>query len=328
MEFDSILYTNGQVRPIWRFFASVGLVFASTLVVGVLLGLIFGVMGKRPGNLESLCWAHLALLPVLLGACKILTAFFEKKPLGSIGLAPAGRWQTELGLGLVVGAAMILALAGLEVVAGLGKFGGSGVPPGQAVLSSLGFALVLFVAATNEEMMFRGYPFQRLVESVGPWGAVAVTSGLFAVVHLGNPSADGISTLNTALVGVPLAVAYLRTRLLWMPIGIHFAWNYVQGVVLGLPVSGLVIPQTVLRAEVEGARWLTGGRYGPEGGLLASGIIIAATVYLLLSKRIYTSEETKKLVFGSAPAGAATAESTPLSGSSSESAHSSIGGSR
>ena len=68
------------------------------------------------------------------------------------------------------------------------------------------------------------------------------------------------------LVGVPLSVAYLRTRALWMPVGIHFAWNYVQGFIFGLPVSGFRLPTSVLTARVHGAAWLTGSAYGPEGG--------------------------------------------------------------
>ena len=104
------------------------------------------------------------------------------------------------------------------------------------------------------------------------------------------------------LVGIPLAAAYLRTRALWMPIGIHFAWNFLQGFTLGLPVSGIALPDALVTARVHGAVWLTGGDYGPEGGLLASGAIVAVTFYMLLSKRIYTSEEMKALVFGRSPA--------------------------
>ena len=100
------------------------------------------------------------------------------------------------------------------------------------------------------------------------------------------------------LVGVPFSIAYLRTRMLWLPIGMHFAWNFVQGFVLGLPVSGIQSPVSLLRAEVHGREWLTGGSYGPEGGVLALASILLATGYLALSRRIYMSEETKSLVLG------------------------------
>ena len=87
--------------------------------------------------------------------------------------------------------------------------------------------------------------------------------------------------------------------MLWLPIGIHFTWNFVQGFVLGLPVSGLVAPVSVVKAKVAGKAWLTGASYGPEGGLLTTLVIVAATGYLALSKSIYISKETRTLVFGS-----------------------------
>jgi hypothetical protein len=157
------------------------------------------------------------------------------------------------------------------------------------------------VAAINEEAIFRGYPFQRLVESITPVGAIVVTSALFGLLHLGNPHHTWISTVNTMLVGIPFAIAYLRTRSLWMPIGIHFIWNFLMGFIMGLPVSGLALPASVLQARVHGAAWLTGAEYGPEAGGLATCVIAAATLYLLLSKRIYPSEEMKALVFAPVP---------------------------
>jgi hypothetical protein len=119
-----------------------------------------------------------------------------------------------------------------------------------------------------------------------------------------------VATVNTALVGIPFSIAYLRTRMLWLPIGMHLAWNFVQGFVLGLPVSGVRAPVSILRGEATGSKLLTGGEYGPEAGLLATGIIIVATGYLAFSKSIYVSEETRALVFG--PATAAVPETIVL----------------
>ena len=82
-----------------------------------------------------------------------------------------------------------------------------------------------------------------------------------------------------------------------MPIGMHFIWNFLQGFFLGLPVSGLIIPASIFTAHVRGPIRLTGGDYGPEGGLLAMGAILIVTVYLSFTKSIYTSEEMKALVF-------------------------------
>ncbi|MBI1941095.1 MAG: CPBP family intramembrane metalloprotease [Acidobacteria bacterium] len=301
MIWERVFLENGTVRPIWRFFLSTVLIFFAILAVGVVLGLAFDILGYHPTKILALCYSSLLLFPVLLGLFKLLTASFEKKPLGSVGLAFLSGSKTELGLGLILGAAMILAVGGVEALFGLVEFSWRGGAVERTLARGLFFFVVLFVAAANEEMMFRGYPFQRLVEAVGPARAVFWTSVLFGFVHMLNPSVTWVAALNTMLVGVPFAVAYLRTRMLWLPIGMHFAWNFVQGFVLGLPVSGIVMPESLLRAELRGAAWVTGGAYGPEGGLLATATIFAVAAYVFLSRSIYIKEDTKKLVFGIRP---------------------------
>jgi len=204
------------------------------------------------------------------------------------------RWWRELLRGLGVGAAMLFLAIVLEWVCGFTHFTFTPHP----MLRAGSFSFVLFaLAAANEEAVFRGYPFQRLAESITPVGAIAVTSVFFGLAHLANPHRTWISTLNTALVGIPFCIVYLRTRSLWMPIGMHFIWNYLLGFLLGLPVSGFTISASVFTARVGGPIWLTGGQYGPEGGLLAMGAILVVTVYLSFTKSIYTSEEMKALVF-------------------------------
>jgi len=114
---------------------------------------------------------------------------------------------------------------------------------------------------------------------------------LFGAAHLRNPFQNWISTLNTALVGVLLAICYLRTRALWLPLGIHFAWNFVQGYVLGFPVSGIALQHSIFQAKIIGPAYLTGGAYGPEGSILSLGVIAAGTIYFFVSRRIYPSRE-------------------------------------
>ena len=294
-----VFIVDGRLRPFWRFFLAVVLLFVAYLVAEKAVGVAYLVLGHHPGRVAAFFWGALASLLTVLAAFKLLTAVFERRPLGSVGLAFHGRWWRELGRGLAIGAAMILIVAGLEWAGGLAQFTFAPQPLLRA--AALTF-LLLLVAAINEEVMFRGYPFQRLVESITPVGAIAVTSALFGLLHLGNPHHTWFSTANTMLVGIPLAVAYLRTRSLWMPIGIHFIWNFLMGFLLGLPVSGLTFPVSVIAARVRGAAWLTGAEYGPEGGGLATVVIVAATFYLVFSKRIYMTEEMRALVFDPVPA--------------------------
>jgi hypothetical protein len=204
----------------------------------------------------------------------------------------------ELCMGLGIGGIMMVSVGGAEVLLGLARFTRSPLPARAELAYGSFLLLVLMIAATNEELIFRGYAFQKLVESLGPVGAVAVSSAFFGLAHLGNPHHTWISTANTMLVGIPLSIAYLRTRSLWMPVGMHFTWNYAQGFVFGLPMSGITFSTSLLNAQVRGATWLTGSDYGPEGGLLYTVAILGAGIYLFLSPCIRLSERMRELVFG------------------------------
>ena len=173
-----------------------------------------------------------------------------------MGLPLAQGWHGQFATGCVVG----LALTGFAVLplaiwghASLSfHFGFYLLPRDGAVL------VVLFVGALAEELMFRGYPFQHLEEGIGSVGAIAVFSVLFGAVHLSNPHASIWGLVNTVLIGILLAIAYLRTRALWLPWGIHFGWNAALGFVFGLPVSGIRMLDVVVRTSVTGPQWMTG----------------------------------------------------------------------
>jgi membrane protease YdiL (CAAX protease family) len=155
---------------------------------------------------------------------------------------------------------------------------------GRAFAHEILVVILLIGGALLKELSFRGYPFQRLVEAIRPVGAIVVLSILFGAAHLQNPNAGGILSLgffNTILVGVLFAYAYLRTRTLWLPIGMHFSWNFFLGVVYGLPVSGLRDFSIVVRSTARGSHILTGGTYGIEASL--PGTLVLFLGFLLVA---------------------------------------------
>lgn len=160
----------------------------------------------------------------------------------------------------------------------------------RAALRLLEVSLLLLGGAMLEELMFRGYPFQRLLEAIGVPGAIVVLSVFFGAVHLGNPNSGGFWSwgfFNTLAVGILFAVAYLRTRTLWFPFGVHFGWNFFLGVVYGLPVSGIKDFSVVVRATARGSRLLTGGAYGIEASLTGSAVILLGLLLIgFLPKRM------------------------------------------
>jgi len=291
---DSIL-VDGNLRPIWRFFLSLVMAFLAYLVAYLLAG---EVQDLIPRARAWYGFFFLFELLALLGAFKVLTRVFERKPLGVLGLAFHPCWVKELCLGLGIGGTMIALVGGAEALLGLARFAPNPLPAKAELACGSWLFLFLSISATNEELVFRGYPFQKLVESLGPPGAVAVSSACFGLAHLGNSHHTWISTVNTMLVGVPFSIAYLRTRSLWMPVGMHFTWNFLQGFVFGLPVSGYKFYPSLLEVRVHGATWLTGSNYGPEGGVLSTVAFVGAGICLFLSPRIRISERMKELVFG------------------------------
>ena len=139
----------------------------------------------------------------------------------------------------------------------------------------------LVLAAAFEEMAFRGYALARAADSVGPVVACLVSSALFGFAHSANPQATLLSTANTALAGVLLSIARLRSGALWMPIALHFAWNFSLGAVFSFPVSGLALGATRFSSPGPGPMWLTGGAYGPEASVLLTAALAVAIPLLL-----------------------------------------------
>ena len=298
LDMENVFFQGGRLRPFIRFLISAVGILACFMVISFLAVAMRLRIPWLPGQLSLMLRYNLPLLLALLGLYALLTHLFDRRPLGSVGVAFHPRWRNELAIGLAAGAVMILAVGSAEGLLGFARFSLSNSSAGRTAVAEVFLFVLLLVSAADEELIFRGYPFQRLVDSVGPVISVIAVSILFGAVHLWNPFHTWISTLNTAVVGVLLAVCYLRTRALWLPFGIHFAWNFVQGCVLGLPVSGLTLPYPILSARVSGPVWLTGGAYGPEGSILTLGVLAAGTIYFIVSGRISMTAEMRKLALG------------------------------
>lgn len=148
-----------------------------------------------------------------------------------------------------------------------------------ALLRALLAAAMMLGGALMEELAFRGYPFQKLAETLGTWWAVLVLAALFGAVHLHNPASQGWRSwgfFNTLAVGLLFALARIRSGSLWLPFGMHFGWNFCQGLALGLPVSGLTQFASLVTARVHGSSALTGGAYGPEASATCALVLLAA----------------------------------------------------
>jgi hypothetical protein len=205
-----------------------------------------------------------------------------------------------------VGIASLALATGIATAGGGLSFSVSSRDVPLKVVQTLVFSAVLFiVAALAEEALFRGYPLQTMTRAALFLVGTLLTSLAFASIHLGNPNfKQGLPSLNLILAGVWFAVAYFRTRSLWLPWGLHWAWNWALGSLFGLPVSGIteIAPHPLLRGTDLGPVWLTGGEYGIEGGLACSIALIFSTLFIWRTKWVAAEEDLMTLTSQENPA--------------------------
>ncbi|MFP7722369.1 CPBP family intramembrane glutamic endopeptidase [Lysobacter sp. A3-1-A15] len=207
----------------------------------------------------------------------------RRERLASVGFQMDRRWWRHAALGMALGMGSLLLAAGLILAIGGVRF----QPDPERSLAALGYGLYVFLfVSLLEENLFRGFLFQRLVAGAGAWVAQIAFALLFAFGHWDNPGMDGttrlVASIELGLAAILLGLAYLRTRSLALPIGIHLGWNWAQGYVLGFGVSGMDHPgwlQPVFQGQ---ATWLTGGEFGPEASVL--GILVDLLLIGLLWK--------------------------------------------
>lgn len=197
----------------------------------------------------------------------------ERRPVTEFALPPAAR---ELPGGVLLGA--LLCLLCLGPLAALGAYRIDGATDaGRYVAQS---AATMLLVSCFEEVLMRAILF-RLVERA--WGsriALAVSAVIFVAGHVPNDHFDPVAALNTALAGTLFAAAFMATRRMWVPIGMHFAWNFLLDAVFSVPVSGMP-PQGWLRGTMTGPDWLTGGGYGVEASIVTTVVYGAACVITL-----------------------------------------------
>ncbi len=168
--------------------------------------------------------------------------------------------------------------------------------PLSALLGQLGFWLLIFLmVGWKEELWMRGYWLQNLADGLNvPW-AVFLSSALFGVLHLGNPNATWVSALGILVAGVFLALPWVWTRRLWLSIGLHLGWNFFEGAIFGFPVSGLETFR-LIQPVIRGPELWTGGRFGPEAGLVLLPAILLGTALVWAYTRRYGRSEPPHMV--------------------------------
>jgi membrane protease YdiL (CAAX protease family) len=280
-----ILYTPGEarLRAGWRLITQLALLLSAVFVLS--LALIVADLLALPYEI-SLLINQLVIFISVTSTVLLARRFLDRRSFVSLGL---GRRHLLLDLlagfviaGVVMGVIfVIMQRAGwLEIEA----FAWQQVSGPQAA-AQLGLWLLIFIlTGWQEELLTRGYWLQNLAEGLSmPW-ALFISSVLFGLAHLANPNASWVAVLGLVAAGYFLAYGYLRTRQLWLPIGLHIGWNFFEGNVFGFPVSGLDSFR-LIQVTVSGPEQWTGGLFGPEAGLIVlPGMLVGAGLIYLYSR--------------------------------------------
>lgn len=246
-----------------------GLGLLNLLAVALVIALVQPVLRKHMGS------AGAAVLAVLCLATYIAAArLIERRiptELAANRALPEGLAGVAIGFLLFAGVMAVLLAAGVYHPAGWGATSG--------LANGFFFAAM---AGVMEEILFRGLLFRLSAKIVGTWGALIFTSALFGLAHLANHGATVSSSVAIALeAGVLLGAAYAATQRLWLPIGLHVGWNFTEGSLFGMTLSGNTMSEGLLRGSLSGPRVLTGGEFGPEASVVAVAVCLVAALFFL-----------------------------------------------
>ncbi len=266
-----LFFRAGELRAFWRI----------VLFVGLYLPALFGVMlllQAAPPDLQYPGTYLFGQHAVTFLVTALILRRIERKPFAWIGLGLSRHALRQVSTGILIAAVLMTVVALLEIASGAAVWR-IGAPSVDLASVWIGEGAVsFFVIGFGEELLFRGYCFQSLLRGTNAWVAIVLSSSVFALMHVWNPHITLFSLVNVGLAGAFFGLAYLRAGTLWLPAGMHWAWNFFQGTIYGFPVSGLPA-RSLFLADAQGPSWLSGGAFGPEGGAfvtlaLGAGIII------------------------------------------------------
>lgn len=276
--------SSGMARGVWSTVWRIGLFL---VVWGLLLApsafLIPSGDGPSTGLPRDLRFVlELYGLASILVAAWLATRFFDRRPFLTLGFRPGGIGR-DVAVGLILGAALIVGALGLAALGGWVTI----LPVAEVSWAALGLigGAMLFNSGT-QEVLVRGYLLQTLDDAFGERAALVGSSVAFMGLHAGAlVEAGALAAINLFAAGLLLGLAYTTTRELWLPIALHFSWNFVQGPILGVSVSGQALDAGWQLVELTGPPAATGGAFGLEGGLVGTAAIIVGIVTLVTADR-------------------------------------------
>ncbi|MEZ5043192.1 MAG: type II CAAX endopeptidase family protein [Saprospiraceae bacterium] len=261
----------------------IGFLLCFLVITGILAAAVFGLLpipspfvdgnDFSDVNIWSMVvlWAILSLATYL--SIQLFWVKIDKLALRPIGLSSHNFWPnfsygTGLGVAMIsIGYLLMLLFGVANLQAGTFLF-----------FPFLGWLIFFLIQPFFEELLFRGYVLRLIERYFSTWTAIIVSSILFGLVHAPNENFSLIGLLSIGLSGLLMGWLFVRTGSLWAPTGLHFSWNFFQGVVFGYPTSGINTYQ-LLENQYSGPEWLSGGEFGFEGSIIAVLLLLGVFVW-------------------------------------------------
>jgi membrane protease YdiL (CAAX protease family) len=274
-----------RLRAGWRLLLHILLM----LLFGSILGVIAIALGIL--DLDSI-WGQILNFLIITGSVYVARRWLDKRSFESLGL----KLDRYTALDILAGIGITFVQMGVIYVAMLGLgwltfegFAWDFDPLNVVIRGVVTFFILFLFVGWNEELLSRGYQLQTIASGLNLFWGVVISSAIFGLLHLGNPNATWVSAVGIFFAGVYLAYGYIRTKQLWLPIGLHIGWNFFEGVVFGFPVSGLSNIYKLIRIQVHGPELWTGGAFGPEAGLIVLPSLLLGAFFIYL----YTMRRTR-----------------------------------
>lgn len=286
-----------QLRSGWKIAIVLGINYGVQMILGTIIGivLIISLIASGKFNFENPAFnfdtSSLSGVNYLFQAIgiivMILTIYLvlrliDKKRLKDIGFINIKRGFKHLSLGLIFGAVSMTLIFLILLATNNIELTNSFTQPQFSWSTLTGLIFFIFVGL-NEELFARGYCMMALSQTGRRWVPIVVSAIIFSAMHLGNPNLKILGLFNIFLVGILFSYMVVKTNNIWMAIGYHITWNYFQGNVFGFQVSGLDA-SGLYGIKVLNDNILTGGDFGPEAGILATIILAASIIAMILYK--------------------------------------------
>lgn len=256
------------------------------MVFGVIIFIVAGILNIDFQSSDSI-WGQILNFAAVTASIYVARRWLDKRSFASLGLKVNHQTLADILAGIGITFVQFIFIFGALFAFGWLTFEGFAWqfdPINTVITSTLRLLIVFIFVGWNEELLSRGYHLQTLASGPNLFWGMVISSAVFGLLHLQNPSATWASTAGIFFAGVFLAYGYIRTKQLWLSIGLHIGWNFFEGVVFGFPVSGLDIYH-LTRIEVTGPELWTGGAFGPEAGLIVLPALAVGGILIYLFTR-------------------------------------------